>query len=47
MTKLRETDLYPPIKAFLEGQGYGVKAEVGTCDVFAVRGDEDQVIVEL
>lgn len=43
----RETELYPPVKAFLEGQGYVVKAEVGGADVVACRGDEDPVIVEL
>ncbi len=42
-----ETDLYPPIKTFLEGQGYTVKAEVDGCDVVAVRDDEPPVIVEL
>ena len=42
-----ETDLYPPVKAFLEGQGYVVKGEVGRCDVVAVRGEEDPVVVEL
>ena len=42
-----ETELYPPIKRFLEGQGYEVKAEVRDCDVVAVRGDEDPVVVEL
>ena len=42
-----ETDLYPPIKAFLEGQGYAVKGEVGRCDVVAVRGDEEPVIIEM
>ncbi len=44
---MRETDLYPPIKAFLEGQGYEVKSEVGAVDVMAVRGQEAPVIVEL
>ncbi|MBT3557907.1 MAG: hypothetical protein HN644_03910 [Rhodospirillales bacterium] len=43
----REQDLYDPIKAFLEGQGYEVKAEVGACDVVAVRGCEPVVVVEL
>ncbi len=43
----RETDLYAPIKTFLEGQGYEVKAEVADCDVVAVRGDENIVVVEL
>ncbi len=44
---LREQDLYPPIKAYLEAQGYIVKGEVGAADVVAVRGDEEPVIVEL
>lgn len=38
MSAPRETDLYLPVKAFLEGQGYVVKAEVGAADVVAVRG---------
>lgn len=42
-----ETSLYPPVKAFLEGQGYTVKGEIGRCDVVARRGDEPPVIVEL
>ena len=44
---LRETDLYAPIKALLEAQGYSVKGEVSDCDVVAVRGDEEPVVVEL
>jgi hypothetical protein len=47
MKPTRETELYPPIKAYLEGQGYEVKAEVGAADVVAIRGDELPVIVEL
>lgn len=47
MTRIRETDLYPPVKKLLEDQGYEVKSEVGAADVFAVRGDEPPVIVEL
>jgi hypothetical protein len=42
-----ESDLYPAVKAFLEGQGYDVKAEVRGCDVVAIRADEPPVIVEL
>jgi len=42
-----ETALYEPIKRFLESQGYTVKAEVGSADVVAVRGDEPPVIIEL
>ncbi|WP_299647960.1 DUF2161 domain-containing phosphodiesterase [uncultured Tateyamaria sp.] len=43
----REIDLYPAVKAFLEGQGYVVKSEVGAADVVAMRGGEPPVIVEL
>jgi hypothetical protein len=42
-----ESDLYAPVKALLEGQGYSVKGEVRGCDVVAVRGAEPPVIVEL
>lgn len=45
--KPRETELYQPVKAYLEGQGYEVKGEVGKADIVAVRGEEDPVIVEL
>ncbi len=46
-SKLRETDLYSPVKSLLEGQGYIVKSEIGAADIVAVRDDEDPVIVEL
>jgi hypothetical protein len=42
-----ESDLYAPVKALLEGQGYSVKGEVRGCDVVGVRGEEPPVIVEL
>jgi len=42
-----ERELYAPVKAFLEAQGYGVKAEVRGCDVVAKRGAEPVVVVEL
>ena len=42
-----ETELYPPIKSFLEAQGYKVKAEIGTADVVACRDGEEPLIVEL
>jgi hypothetical protein len=42
-----ETDLYAPVKALLEKQGYDVKGEVRGCDVVGVRGNEPPVIVEL
>ncbi|MGB3554025.1 MAG: DUF2161 family putative PD-(D/E)XK-type phosphodiesterase [Jannaschia sp.] len=44
---MRETDLYPPVKAFLEAQGYAVKGEIGAADVVAIRDAEPPVIVEL
>lgn len=44
---MKEADLYPDLKAFLEAQGYEVKAEIGACDVMAVRGVEPPVIVEM
>ena len=43
----KETELYGPVKALLEGQGYEVKSEIGAADVFAVRGEDPPVIVEL
>jgi len=42
-----ETDLYAPVKALLERQGYVVKGEIKGCDVMGVRGDEPPVLVEL
>jgi len=47
MNTPRETDLYGPVKSFLEGQEYVVKSEVGAADVVAVRGGEPPLIVEL
>ena len=44
---MAETDLYPPIKAFLEGQGYVVKSEIAGADVVGCRGAEPPVVVEL
>ena len=44
---MREYDLYPAVKAFLEAQGYTVKAEVEDCDVVAIRGNEPLVVVEM
>jgi hypothetical protein len=41
-----ETDLYAPVRDFLTGLGYTVRAEVAHCDVTAVRGEE-LVVVEL
>ncbi|HEU0236021.1 MAG TPA: DUF2161 family putative PD-(D/E)XK-type phosphodiesterase [Candidatus Limnocylindrales bacterium] len=46
-TTLPETELYAPVKALLEAQGYSVKGEVQGCDVVGVRADEPPVVVEL
>ncbi|WP_458408193.1 DUF2161 family putative PD-(D/E)XK-type phosphodiesterase [Anaerotignum sp.] len=46
MTDFKETDLYEPIRAFLEEEGYQVQAEVKDCDIAAVK-DGQLVIVEL
>jgi hypothetical protein len=43
---LAESDLYLPVKAFLEKQGYVVKGEVRGCDVVAVK-DRKPLVVEL
>lgn len=45
--KIKETDLYPHLKAFWEDAGYEVKAEIGDADLVAVKPDEQPVIVEL
>jgi len=44
---MKEEDLYLPVKQFLESQQYEVKGEIHDCDVCAIRGDEDPVVVEL
>ncbi|MEM9700776.1 MAG: DUF2161 family putative PD-(D/E)XK-type phosphodiesterase [Pseudomonadota bacterium] len=47
MSAISETDLYAPVKAWLEALGYQVKAEVGAADVVALRDGEVPLIVEL
>jgi hypothetical protein len=42
-----ETDLYPPVKSFMEALGYEVKAEINSCDVVAKKPDGSLVIIEL
>lgn len=46
MEKLRESDLYGPVRDYLEGLGYEVKGEVKDCDVTAMR-DGELIVVEL
>lgn len=46
MEKLRESDLYGPVRDYLEGLGYEVRGEVRNCDIAAVR-DGELIVVEL
>lgn len=46
MKKLKEVDLYSPIKQHLEKAGYEVKGEIKKCDVVAIKGDQ-VIIIEL
>ena len=43
---ISETDLYRPVHDYLVRQGYTVRAEVKSCDIAAVRGD-DLIVIEL
>ncbi len=47
MANLKESDLYEPVKAYLQAQGYEVKAEVAGVDLVACRADEDPVLIEM
>jgi hypothetical protein len=38
--KIKETDLYPPLAAFLQQEGYTLHAEVLGTDIAALRGQE-------
>jgi hypothetical protein len=40
-----ETALYPPVKAFLERQGFTVKGEIRGCDIVALRDGEPPLVV--
>lgn len=42
-----ETELYEPVKRYMEALGFEVRGEVHHCDLVAVRGDEPPIIVEL
>lgn len=44
---ISETDLYDPVKSWLETLGYDVKAEIGAADVVALRDGAPPLIVEL
>ncbi|MBQ61591.1 MAG: hypothetical protein CMQ19_05890 [Gammaproteobacteria bacterium] len=45
-SRVQETELFLPIKAYFESHGYSVNAEVKDCDVTATR-DDDLIIIEL
>jgi hypothetical protein len=40
-----ETQLYLPVKRFLEARGFAVKGEICGCDLVALRGDSPPVVV--
>ncbi|QQR38374.1 DUF2161 domain-containing phosphodiesterase [Devosia rhizoryzae] len=42
---MAETDLYLPLKSFIEGAGYAVKGEVDGCDLVGVKDGEPPVVV--
>lgn len=44
--QIKETDLYPPLKSWLEANGYDVFAEVNDCDIAARRGEE-LILIEM
>ncbi len=43
---MKESDLFEPIKKYLEASGYKVRAEVKNCDITATKDDE-LIIIEL
>jgi hypothetical protein len=43
--RLLETNLYLPIKRFLESLGYAAKGEIGGCDIVALKGDDATLVV--
>ena len=47
MLKIKESDLYPPLKEYLISKNYVVKAEIQNCDVVAIGVDSEPIIIEL
>ena len=45
--KIREADLYKPVKMFFKAKGYVVKSEIYGCDVVAIKDNNPIAIVEL
>ena len=44
---IKESDLYLPVKMYLQAQGYEVKGEILECDVVAIKAELPMLIVEL
>lgn len=42
---MAETDLYLPLKAFMEGAGYAVKGEINGCDLVGVKDGDPPVLI--
>lgn len=42
---MKETALYAPVKAFLEGLGYRAKGEIGGCDLVALKDGDPPLVV--
>ena len=48
MSRINETELYVPIKSYLESQGFEVKSEVANVDIVARKSDlSDPVLIEM
>lgn len=47
VAKIAETQLYAPVKSFLEELGFETKSEIQAADVVGIREGKDPVIVEL
>lgn len=47
MAKITETELYAPVKSFLEELGFETKSEIAAADVVGMLEGKDPVIVEL
>lgn len=43
---IKESDLYDPLKIYLEKQGYTIRGEVRDCDLVALKGNE-MILIEL
>lgn len=46
MDTIKESDLYQPVKDYLDSLGYDTKGEVKSCDITAIKDDE-LIVVEL